>query len=90
MPLVSIVVHGRGWGKTPDEAKAHALGRLRRFVEKAEADKFHIERGLATLVEDPGNGGPCGPVSVRTQKFEYLIAIEDLPEFEERDRKPGR
>ena len=81
MPLTYYVVHVRGWGRTTEESNRNALKRLDQFNADAQAGRQTIAPGTAYRVEEPGNGGPCGPVAVRTQDFPYLIAIEDLPEY---------
>lgn len=87
MPLTYYVVHVRGWGPTTEDSNRAALRRLDQFNTDAQAGRQSVHPGIAYRVEEPGNGGPCGPVAVRTQEFPYLIAIEDLPEYVDRNKK---
>lgn len=85
MPLTIITSSVRGWGSTPERSQAAAAERLNQLNEDVQAGNLVARQGTTMRVEEPGNGGPCGPVAVRMVDFPYLIAIEDLPEFHDRD-----
>jgi len=85
MPLSVITLSVRGWGPNPEASKKKALKRLRKVADDMSNGVFDTYPGVIVRSEDPGNGGPCGPVAVRTGNFEFLYAIEDLPEWYNRN-----
>lgn len=80
MPLTIITLSVRGWGPDAESSQAKALERLAQVNQDAQAHILKARPGTILRLEEPGNGGPCGPIEPRMVDFPYLMAIDDLPE----------
>ena len=83
MPITNFCLAVRGWGPNPAESYEKAAERLLECANKIRNGEVPTDHGVAFRYEDPGNGGPCGPIDTpRVQNFEYLMATNDLPEYQ--------
>ena len=86
MPVTNFVIAARGWGPTPAESYEKAAMRLLDAAQAVRSGQVPTDHGVTFRYEDPGNGGPCGPIEQpRLQTFEYLMASADLPEYPKED-----